>query len=162
MNAERADRFEARAKRQALRVIRKVVGFALFLGVCMWGFIGWSLWSEYNLARSAGQTEGYNLTAAFASELSMTFDSVGAAFRFIESEIEAHPPGAGADMENLRRSITAIAGPGTEVRIAGPDGHLLFSSVQADAGLTDFSQQPHFMSHQANPSLQFNLDPLRP
>ena len=162
MNPERADRFEARAKRQALRVIRKIVGLALFLAVCMWSFIGWSLWSEYEVARRTGQTEGFNLTAAFASELTMTFDSVAAAFRLIDSDIKARPSGVGSDMEHLRRPIAAITGPGTEVRIAGPDGHLLFSTIPGDSGSTDLSQQSHFIAHRDNPSTRLTIDPWRP
>lgn len=162
MTTERADRFEARAKRQTMRVIRKIVGIALFLAACMWSFIGWSLWSDYNVARAVGQTEGYNLTAAFASEVTMTFDSVAAAFRLIESHVKAHPSASGADMENLRPAITAVVGPGTSVRIAGPDGHLLFSTVPDDTGLSDVSQQSHFIAHRDNPSTSLTVDPLRP
>jgi len=161
MNAERADHFEARAKRQMREVIRKIVIIAMSLGVCMWSFISWSLLTEYAAARSVGQTEGYNLTAAFASELTKTFDSVAAALRLIESDIQAHPLDAGFDMENLRRSIKAIAGPGTEVRIAGSDGHLLFSSAAPNAEMDDFSKRADFITHRDNPSLRLSLDPLR-
>ncbi len=162
MTAERADRFETRAKRQALRVIRKIVGIALFLAVCMWSFIGWSLWSEYNTARAVGQTEGYNLTAAFASELTMTFDSVAAAFRLIESDIRIRPLGTAWDMENLRRAIIAVAGPDIQMRIVGPDGHRLFSTVPADTGTSDVSGERHFIAHRDDPSTRLVIDPWRP
>ena len=162
MNPEPADRFETRAKRQTMRVIRKIVGIAVVLTVCMWSFIAWSLWSEYTVAESAGQKQGFNLTAAFASELTRTFDSVAAAFRLIDSNVKMHPLGTGSDMENLLRAIVAAARPGTEVRIAGPDGRLVFSSGDSNSGLTDFSQQDHFISHRDNPSLSMTLDPLRP
>jgi two-component system cell cycle sensor histidine kinase PleC len=166
MNAVRAERFEAMARRQTLRVIRRIVGIALFLAVCMWSFIGWSLWSEYNVARAAGQTEGYNLTAAFASELTKTFESAAAVFRLIENDVKAGPLGPGAGpgtgIDPLRRSIAAVAGPGTEVRIAGPDGHLLFSTVPAGTEVTDFSQQAHFIAHRDHSSTRLTLDPLRP
>ncbi len=145
-----------------MRVIRKIVGIAVVLAVCMWSFIALSLWSEYTVARSAGQKQGFNLTAAFASELTRTFDSVAAAFQLIDSNVKAHPLGSGSDMENLLRAIIAAAKPGTGVRIAGPDGRLMFSSGALNSGLTDFSQQAHFISHRDNTSLLMSLDPLRP
>ena len=128
MNLEPADRFEARARRQTMRVIRKIVGIAVVLAVCMWLFIVWSLWSEDTVARSAGEKQSFNLAAAFASELTRTFDLAAAAFHLIDSNVKAHPLGTGSDMENLLRAIAAVAKPGTGVRIAGPDGRLVLSS----------------------------------
>ena len=106
MNAERADRFAKRAQRHAMRMIGGIVSSAVFLAVCMWAFIAWSLCSEYGVARAHGRTEGYNLTAAFASELTMTFDQVSAALRIIDTDIRETPPEM-LDGEHLREVITA-------------------------------------------------------
>ena len=157
MSGERAYRYEERAKRQWLRVIRKIIGIALALVVGMWWFIGWSLWSESSAARAIGRTQGYNLTAAVASELTMTFDSINAALRLIDSDIKAIP--AGNDSEHLRQAIDAVTGPDSEVRIVGPDGRLVYSSHRFVAGSTpeasvaDFSHQTHFAAHRDDASV---------
>ncbi len=151
MNEELVYKFERRAKRQAVRAIRNLVAAAVFLAILMWSFIAWSLWSEYSAARRNGRTEGYNLTAAFASELSMTFDSASATLRLIEGIIREKAPGPAAT-EGLRSAIAAAAGPDTEVWIAGTDGHLLLATSPTDGRPTDVSQEPHFIAHRDDPS----------
>jgi signal transduction histidine kinase len=173
MNAERADRFEAQAKRHAARTIRKIVGTALAVALGLWAFIAWSLWSGYNAARAHGRTEGYNLTAAFASELTLTFDHVSAVLRVIDNDIKETPPGA-SDMEHLGNAISAAAGPDVDVRVVGPDGRLLFSTLHADTGYpetghaetghaktgpVDFGSQPHFIAHRDDPAAGLIIDP---
>jgi two-component system cell cycle sensor histidine kinase PleC len=158
MNAERADRFEARAKREAVRVIRKIVGTALSLAICMWAFIAWSLWSEYSAAGERGRIDGSNLAAAFASELTMRFDSVSAALRIIDSDIKETSPGP-PDAEHLREAIDAVAGPNADVRVAGPDGRLTFSTLRTDVGPVDFSHRPHFIAHRDDPASDLIVDP---
>jgi signal transduction histidine kinase len=157
-STERADRFEKRAKRHSARLIRKVVGSALFLLVCMWGFIIWSLWSEYSAARAVGRTEGFNLTAAFASELTMTFDSVSAALRVVDNNVKEIQAG-GSDPQRLRDAISAVAGPDVYVRLAGPDGHLLFSTLTPDDGAVDLSQRRHFIAHRDERAAGLIVDP---
>jgi two-component system cell cycle sensor histidine kinase PleC len=161
MTTERADRFEGRAKRQVMRVIRKIVIAALSLAVCMWWFIGWSLWIEDNLARAAAGTQEYNLAAALASELSRNFDSVEAALRLIIEDIKASPPGVSdtAGLQRLTRAVAAVAGPDTRVRIAGPDGHLLFSSGQPAGEPEDVGDLRHFIAHRDDPSAGLIVDP---
>jgi two-component system cell cycle sensor histidine kinase PleC len=148
-------------------MIRKIVGTARVLGACMWAFIVWSLWSEYSAARAAGRTEGYNLTAAFASELTMTFDQVSATLRLIDNGIREIPSGA-LDSEHLREAIATIAGPDANVWIVGPEGRLLFSTNRPgigphpEAGPADFSRQPHFIAHRDDPAAGLIVDPPSP
>jgi two-component system cell cycle sensor histidine kinase PleC len=158
LQAERVHLSEARAKRQAVRVIAKIVGTALFLAVCMWTFIAWSLWSEYSAARVVGRTEGHNLSAAFASELALTFDRVSAAFRVIDKDIK-EPSLRLSDPNRLRDEIAAVAGPDADVRIVGPDGRRLFSTFRSDPGPADFSRRAHFIIHRDDPATGLIIDP---
>lgn len=167
MNADRANRFEERANRQTVRVIRKIIAVAVVLVVCMWGFIGGSLWSEYSAARAVGKTEGYNLTAAVALELTMTFESVSATLRLIEREVRSIQLGSDnrLDGRDLQQAVAIIAAPETEVRIVGPDGRLLFTTRSPDTAvipqseIADFSLQAHFIAHRDNPSVGLLVDP---
>jgi two-component system, cell cycle sensor histidine kinase PleC len=160
MNQERADRFEGRARRQAVRVIRKLVGIALFLAICMWLFIGWSLWAEYSTARSVGRTQGFNLAAALTSELSRNFDAVDAAFRSIADAVRTGPPDASdkAGWDRLTAGAAALVGPEIGIRIAGADGRLLFASAQQDASSETFDAEPHFRAHRDDPAAGLIVD----
>ena len=160
MSTADADRFKAQAKRQALRVIHRIVGTALFLAVCMWAFIGWSQWSEYTTARMTGRTEGFNLTAAFASELTVTFDSVSTQLHLIERDLQRVPRGIGEDAvrEHIRQMVGALTGLGTEVRIIGSDGQRFFSTLGPDTGPTDYRQSGHFVMHRDDPSVGLIID----
>ncbi len=89
ISTERTDRFEARAKRQAWRVVRRIVGAALLLVLCMWVFIAWSLWSEYNAARALGRTAASNLSAALAMDLTARWTP--APWRFAASPTACKP-----------------------------------------------------------------------
>jgi two-component system cell cycle sensor histidine kinase PleC len=141
-----------------MRVIGRIIGAAVFLTIVMWAFITWSLWSEYGVAYDHGRIDGRNLTAAFASELTMTFDRVRSALDVIDNTIKAASPGP-LDTERLRETIDAVAGADTDVRITGPDGHLVFSTPRSVSGPADVSQQPHFVEHRDNPAAGLIVDP---
>jgi signal transduction histidine kinase len=153
-----AGEFERVATRQASRVSRMIVGIALFLAVLMWCFIVWSSWSEDAAARQNGRIQAYNLTAAFANELSMKLDAIGAEFGAIEAAIKAAPPETPAGAARLAAELKAILAPGSDVRIAGPDGRLVFSTQQPDPLSTGYSQRQHFIDHRSNPAIGLLLD----
>lgn len=156
-NAERADRFEGRASRQAARVIRKIVLLALCLTACMWAFIGWMLWSEYSGAQAVGKTEGYNLTAAFALDLTNRLDAANTALASIAKIVRLAPEGqVGADLQPI---VAGIAGDGIDVRIVAADGQRLLSTLRPDLGLVDSKTDRSFVAHRDNPSAAMTIDP---
>lgn len=159
IDQKRADRFAGHAKNEALRMIGTIVGIALFLTICMWVFIVWSLWSDDSAARARGRTEGYNLTAAFTSELTKAFESISATLRVIDSNVREISPGA-PDTKHLQATIDAVAGPDADVRVVGPDGGLIFSSSGSGAPQVDLTNQPHFIAHRNNPNAGLIVDPL--
>jgi signal transduction histidine kinase len=162
VNASAQPAFEREATAQASRFSRLISGIALSLAVCMWGFIAWSAWSEDLAARENGRIQAYNLTAAFANEVSLTFDAIDAALRRIDAVIKAGPPGAEpgtpAGAARLAREIPLAVKPGTEVRIAGPDGRLLFSTLQPDPGPADCGGRQHFIAHRDDAGSGLILD----
>jgi hypothetical protein len=64
--------FERMALTQARRVSRVIVGIAVFVALCIGGFIVWSTWLEGKVAQKNGRTQGYNLAIAVANELSLS------------------------------------------------------------------------------------------
>jgi two-component system cell cycle sensor histidine kinase PleC len=158
ISPETADHFETRAKLQAVRVTRKIIAVALVLSLCMWSFIGWSLWSEYSVARTVGKIRGFNLTAAFASELTMTLDSVSSVFRLIDVDTKASP--SEIDMTRLRQSIDQIVGTGADVCIFGADGQLLSFTNPLDGHAVNVSQHAHFIAHLEHPASGLIIEPL--
>jgi signal transduction histidine kinase len=143
-------------------MISKIVSTAVTLAACMWAFIAWSMVSEYSAANRHGRTDGYNLTAAFASELTMTFDQVSAVLRVVDNDIKANPPDAPPPdapySDHLQQAIDAVAGPSAGVRVAGPDGRLIFSTSHPDPGPADFSQRSHFLAHRGDPNAGLIVD----
>jgi hypothetical protein len=131
--------FTGTATEQAYRVSRQIVGTALFLALCMWSFIGWSLWSEYSLTRTTSRTQEFNLIAAFAGELTLTLDSVNGALRLIQNEIAAIPPSEplASVQARLERAARDMPGLAQDIRVAGPNGKVLFSMLRPDAGRPD-------------------------
>lgn len=161
LKAERADRFEGRAKRQAVRIIRKIAGLAFILAICMWTFIVWSLWSEYEFAQEMGRRQGFNLTAALSYELGQNFGAVAAALDPLAISVRAKPDGA-LDVAELDRVIPRIAaevGPGTCIRIVGADGSLVASFGPPPAGQTVLDATAHFVAHRNDRTAGVIVDP---
>ena len=155
MIPERAHDFEIWARHRAVSVIARIITAAAVLAVVMWAFIAWSLLSEYRVAIEHGRTEGYNLTAAFAAELTMTLDHVSTALRVIGNSMRDAPP----DTEHLRETIQAVAGPDAVVQVTGPDGQLDFSTVRTDTGPTEPGERGHFIAHRDDPATGMSIDP---
>jgi two-component system cell cycle sensor histidine kinase PleC len=166
--------FAGAARQQARRVTLQILGTALFLALCMWSFIVWSLWTEYDVTRTTSRTQELNLTAAFASELRLTLDSVGTVLQRIQDEIAALPQSAPPAVlqARLRLAIGDRPDLAQDIRVVGPDGHLLFSTLWSAAGAPDPSkpqrmppddgQTPRFIRHRDNPAAGLAIDPPDP
>jgi two-component system cell cycle sensor histidine kinase PleC len=158
--------FKGSAEQQAYRISWQIIGIALFVAVCMWSFIAWSVWSEYRVARATARTHEFNLTAAFAGELTLTFDSAAGALRLIQSEIAAMPPSAssGAIQARMAQVTRNMTDPARDILIVGPDGRLLFSTLRTDPAKPDpaatgAGEQPHFIRHRDDPTAGLIVGP---
>ena len=150
--------FTGTATEQAYRVSRQIVGTALFLALCMWSFIGWSLWSEYSVTRTTSRTQEFNLIAAFSGELTLTLDSVSDALRLIQNEIAATPPSeppasVQARLERATRDMPALA---QDICVAGPNGKMLFSTLKPASG------KPDLAPADVHDKAEFHPSPRRP
>ena len=152
----RVQAFKGSAEKQARRVSGQIAGMALFLGFCMWSFIAWSLWSEYSQARTTAQTQEHNLIAALAGELTLTFNSISATLKRVQDEVDAAAPETG--WSRLEKDFRNLTDPPRDVRVAGPDGKLLFSTLTPDPGPDDVSGQAHFIRHRDDPADELRTD----
>ncbi len=153
-----ASAFERMANGQALHVSRLIVGIACSLAICMWCFIAWSVWSEQRTARDNGRTQGYNLTAAVANELTRTLDAVDAEFGAIDADVKFLPPDASGLVLPRALPSRGLADLLAGIRIAGPNGRLVFASEQPGQGPADYSRQPHFIAHRDRPETGLVVD----
>lgn len=139
---------------QAHRVSWQIAGTALFLGLCMWSFIAWSLWSEYSQARATAQTQERNLIAALAGELTLTFNAISGTLKWVQDEIDAAPPAT--RWAGHGKDIRGLTDPARDIRVVGPDGKLLFSTLTPDP--SNVSLPAHFTSHRDDPTDELRVD----
>lgn len=146
--------FKGTATEQAYRVIRQIVGTAVILALCMWVFIAWSWRSEYSMSRAAGRTQEFNLIAAFAGELTLTFDSACGALQLVQNEVGDMPPSASSAevRARLAQAIRGVTDPTRDIRVIGADGKLLFSTLHPDPGPVDVSGQADFIRLRDDPN----------
>ena len=146
--------FKGTATEQAYRVTRQIVGTAGILALCMWVFIAWSWRSEYIMSRAAGRIQEFNLIAAFADELTLTFDSVCGALQLVQNEVGDMPPSAStAEVRaRLAQAIRGVTDPTRGIRVVGPDGKLVFSTLHPDPGPTDVSGEADFIRLRDDPN----------
>lgn len=155
--AKPAGRFDILARRRSLPVIRKIIIAAVFLTVCRWAFIGWSLWSENDAAQAAGRANGLNLTAAFASELTTKLDFLNVALQLVDNDIKALASGGGVG--RLQSAIAAVVGYDVELRVVGPDGRVALSTIPLNASSANFGRQAHFIAHRDDRTAGLIVDP---
>lgn len=153
--------FKGSANEQARRASRQMIGTAAFLAVCMWSFIGWSVWADYEQTRQTAQVQERNLIAALANELTLSFDSSANALRLVRNEIDLSGPSGRKEaiQARLERTVRDQTELGRDVQVAGPDGKVLFSTLPPDPASADLSGQPHFVRHRTDASAGLVIEP---
>lgn len=148
-------------RRAAFRISRQIVLAALFLALCMWGFIGWSIRLEYHSATDQARTQSRNLVIALASELRQTLRNVGHGVRMLEHEISAAPKSMPLDTAIRRAGDTAVAylGVDGDLRLADADGRIVFSSRLDDPAGGSIAADPAFQRYRADPGAPVAIQP---
>ena len=154
------ERFVGRAHRHTKRVCNKIIVAAVVLIVLMWLFIGGSLWSEREAAVERGQLDGRNLAAAFAEDITHTFDTISRVLDLIAAKAVSEPDGLSrASLQRWAHDLPALARQGAHVSVVGADGRLIFTTFKPDPGMVDLSQAPHFRVHLDNPDYGLWIGP---
>jgi len=142
--------FEERAKRHAVRVGRKIAAAGLALVIGLWVVIVVEVRSENASAIVHARGEGSNLSAAFAAEVTGVLDTVNNAMELMVRQIRSDPEGFVVRANGRRRGgdIASIAPAIMSAAWVGPNGTLLFTTLQTYLGPTDFARHEEFKVHQ--------------
>jgi signal transduction histidine kinase len=144
--------YRGSARDQAFRISRQIVGSAVFLAACLWGVIGWSLWSEYDRAWVETSIQQHNLLTALASELQQTLDSQVRTFALMEHTLDAVAKQTPLDTElrQIGEEQRGLLGPEPQIVLANPDGKVVYSTWAGKPVEASMAGVGHFQAHRGS------------
>ncbi len=139
-------RFSSRARRHATRICRKIAVITAVIVACMWLFIVGSVRSEFEQAMIRGRIDAKNLTAAFADEITHTFDRISAAMELIDNDVRTalDTPGGKFSLDRWTKEVPSFMRPATHVSIVNPAGDLVFSTMKLGPNKINLSDRDYF------------------
>lgn len=153
--SENIAELEARTKRHAHRLIGKIILIAVVIAALMWVFIAWLVWSEREAALRHGSTNGRNLAAAFAVELTHTVEHIDGTMDAIirRMPIEADGRPRLTELDQWARDFGSFGPPAKYFALIGPDGKLIFSNAVSRTGGNTISlaDRDYFRVHIEHP-----------
>jgi signal transduction histidine kinase len=151
--------FANRADRHANRIVRRLVAGAVVIAALMWLFIGWLIWSERESALQHGLTDGRNLAAAFAVELTHTLDRIDGTMDAIVQRMPIDADGRPRidELDRWAKDFALLGAPAKYIGVIGHDGKLIFSNNPAKTGPNgssnvNLSDREHFRIHVEHPN----------
>ncbi|MGE0419525.1 MAG: histidine kinase dimerization/phospho-acceptor domain-containing protein, partial [Acetobacteraceae bacterium] len=153
------DQFAQRAHRHATRLSRKIAAVGTALVVGLWLVIVVEVRSESDAALKNARNQGDNLSAAFASEVSHTLDTVSAAMNLLARQIaDDRAQGIqGINAAHWEADVAAVARPTVSGALIGPDGKVVFSTTPPIPVGMDFSGREEFTVPRDDPSTRLNI-----
>jgi two-component system, cell cycle sensor histidine kinase PleC len=152
--------YRGSARDQAFRISRQIIGSAVFLAACLWGVIGWSLWSDYDRAWVQTTTQQNNLVVALASELRMTLDSQARTFALMDHSLgvfsKQNPPDTA--LRQVGEEQHGLLGDAPEIILANPDGRVIYSTWIGKPVETSMTGVAHFQAHRNGSSNGLLID----
>ena len=142
-------KFEHWARWDARHPGRKIAIFAGTLATIMWLMIAMSLWVDRTAALQRGQTNGNNLSAAFAEELTHTLDAINGAMDVIVRRAPLRPDGTPRveELDRWSKDVADLARPTANLSVIGAAGKLLYSSARKNVEPIDLSDRADFRVH---------------
>jgi signal transduction histidine kinase len=126
-----ATRFSERARRHASRLSRQIGLAGLFLVLCLWATVIWTVRSEQEAAVSDAQTDGRNLTVALAMGVDRMLVHLDGTLDLLIAQILAVPADRPDrfDLSRWASLIDTAAQPAHFASVFAPDGHLLSTTL---------------------------------
>lgn len=152
--------YRGSARDQAFRISRQIIGSAVFLAACLWGVIGWSLWSEYDRAWMQTSTQQHNLVVALANELRQTLDSQARTFALMDHSLDAMSKQIplNAALRQVGEEQHGLLGEEPEIILANPDGKVVYSTWAGEPVETSIAGVAHFQAHRNGSSNGLLID----
>lgn len=158
MSLAEAEKFEARARRETVRVIRRIIDFAVALVLAIWAFSVWSVWTEYSVTRYSARAQSMDLTNAFTLELDRNLATADNAFQLVGGAIQADASGLSAGLANdsLLASVRRLSPAIRQVVIVGANGQPAYPPGAAPIASRHAAG---FVAHRDNPSSGMIVEP---
>lgn len=158
MSLEEAGQFEARARRETARVIRRIIDFAVALVFAIWALSIWSMWTEYSITRSSARAQSIELTNALGLELGRSLTTADNAFKMVDTALQAGASGlsVGLGDDGLLASVRRISPAVRQVAIIEANGQSAYPPGSAPLAN---SHDAGFAAHRDNPSAGVIVEP---
>ena len=125
------------------RVISGGIIAAVVAIVCvMWVVTVASIQHANEAAMDRARSDGHNLAAAFADEISHILDGVAANMDVVAKRMQTEPDGRW-DLYNWAKEIPVLAGATYQAALIGRDGKIRSTVLEADAKPVDLSDREH-------------------
>jgi signal transduction histidine kinase len=135
----------AQSRRRARHLKIGIAASGVVLMLVLWTVVATSVLFARQAALQRAQSDGANLTAAFANEARHLLDSVSAAMEFITTKM--HVEGETLDLQAWVKMIPLMTTPGIKSVFIGPDGKLVSASLDPHSKPIDLSDREHFRVH---------------
>lgn len=123
----------------------EIVAVGIIVILAMWTTVAASITTAREAAMDRTRSEGRNLAAAFADELTQILGGVAGAMEIVAHRMRtAHGT---LDIHAWAREIPLLSNATIQAAIIGPDGRLLSTTLDAAPEPIDLSDREHFRIH---------------
>jgi signal transduction histidine kinase len=135
-----------RDRRRHTRVVsREIIGVGVIVILAMWTAVAISILSARVAAMDRTRTEGHNLAAAFADEMTHILDGVAGAMELVADHMRA--ANGRFDIYGWAHEIPLLSSAAIQGGIIGPDGKLVSTTLDPAPQPMDLSDREHFRVH---------------
>src|SRR5260370_347588 len=123
----------------------EMVGVGIIVILAMWTTVAASITTAREAAMDRTRSEGRNLAAAFADELTQILGGVAGAMEIIAQRMRTAR--RALDIHAWAREIPLLSNATIQAAIIGPDGRLVSTTLDPAPEPIDLSDREHFPSH---------------
>src|SRR5438093_13245485 len=132
-------------RRRARIITGEIIAVGIIIIAAMWVMAAASIMAAREAAMDRTRSEGRNLTAAFAGEVTHNLEGVTSAMETIARRMRAAPDQV--DVEAWVREIPLLANPAIPAAIIGPDGRRASTALRRAPQPLDLGDREYFRIH---------------
>jgi PAS domain S-box-containing protein len=137
--------FPTDPRRRCRATAIEIVAVGIIVIVAMWTTVAASITTAREAAMDRTRSEGRNLAAAFAGELTQILGGVAGAMEIVAQRMRTAR--AGYDIHAWAREIPLLSNATIQAGIIGPDGWLVSTTLDPAPEPIDLSDREHFRIH---------------